>query len=89
MTAQLTSTDPEKLVCSLVASTFNVALEDITVTTRPEEVDGWDSLGQSVLLTRLVRRLGVPLDEHLAAPIDTVGEMVERVQSILGGSTYD
>jgi acyl carrier protein len=83
MTAPRNDDDAKKLVCWLVASTFNVPLEEISTMTRPEEVDGWDSLGHSVLLTRIVRRLGVPLDEKLAAPIDTVGEMIGRVQVVV------
>ncbi len=83
MTMRLDDIDAEKLVLWLIANTFNVPSREVTLLTRPGEVDGWDSLGHSVLLTRLTRRLGVPLDEHLAAPIETAGELVERATAVV------
>jgi acyl carrier protein len=68
-------------VIALVADTFDVPLETVTTATQPGEVPGWDSLGHSVLLTRLARRFGLRMTEDLAAPVDTVAELVEIVHS--------
>ena len=66
-------------VIALVADTFDVSADTITTETQPAEIPGWDSLGHSVLLTRLARRFRVNVTEDLAMPVSNVGEMVNNV----------
>ena len=73
--------DLAEAVIALVADTFDVAPGSVGTGTRPGDVTGWDSLGHSVLLTRLSRRFRVPITEDLAMPVGTIGELVEHVRT--------
>jgi acyl carrier protein len=76
--AQLSVSDA---VIALVADTFDMPTATITTATQPGQVPGWDSLGHSVLLTRLARRFGLRMTEELAAPVDSVAELVDIVRA--------
>ena len=67
---------------ALIEDTFDAQPSSIERNTRCGDVPGWDSLGHSVLLARLDRRLGAPLSEADAAPAETVGELFERVSAV-------
>jgi acyl carrier protein len=76
--------DLAEAVLALVADTFDLPGGGLTLETRPGEVPGWDSLGHSVLLTRLARRFRVAITEDLAMPVATIGELVAHVRSAAG-----
>ncbi len=67
-------------VIGLIADTFDMPPGTITADTRPGEIPGWDSLGHSVLLTRLARRFRLNMTEDLAVPVSNVGELVTNLQ---------
>ena len=73
----------------LVADTFDVAPSSITQATRPDEVNGWDSLGHSVLLTRVARKFDLTMTEELAAPIVDIAEFTSRIAALVGGHSHD
>ncbi|WP_131196728.1 non-ribosomal peptide synthetase [Lichenihabitans psoromatis] len=67
------------VVMTVIAETFDAEPGAITPQTVPSDIDGWDSLGHSILLMRLSRQLRVEIDEHAAAGARTVGDLIERV----------
>jgi acyl carrier protein len=71
--------DLASAVIALIADTFDVAEASIAIETRPGDIPGWDSLGHSVLLTRLARRFRVMVTEDLAMPVANVAELVVHV----------
>jgi len=71
--------DIETTVCWLIADTFYTAPHSITLSTRPDDIEGWDQAGHAVLMTRIARRLGVPLTDGLAGPIIDVGGLIRRL----------
>jgi acyl carrier protein len=66
-------------VRAIIAETFNVASSDITDDTVADDVDGWDSLAHTVLMVRLQKKLRVAIPEHVAANVQTVGELIEAL----------
>jgi acyl carrier protein len=71
-------------IVALVADTFDVTAVSISTATQPGEIGGWDSLGHSVLLTRVARKFRLQLSESLVAPVESVGELVARVGREMG-----
>ena len=69
-------------VRALIAETFNVASSDITDDTVADDVNGWDSLGHTVLMVRLQKKLRVAIPEHVAANVQTVGELIEALRRL-------
>ena len=69
-------------VRAIIAETFNVASSDITDDTVADDVDGWDSLGHTVLMVRLQKKLRVAIPEHVAANVQTVGELIEALRRL-------
>jgi acyl carrier protein len=69
-------------VRALIAETFNVASSDITDDTVADDVDGWDSLAHTVLMVRLQKKLRVAIPEHVAANVQTVGELIEALRRL-------
>ena len=67
-------------VIALVADTFDVAASGLHAGTVPGEIAGWDSLGHSVLLTRIARRFRVVMTEDLAMPVGTIAELADHVR---------
>jgi len=45
-------------------------------------VNGWDSLGHTVLMVRLQKKLRVAIPEHVAANVQTVGELIEALRRL-------
>ena len=73
-------------VMSLVEDTFDIPQGRITLSTHVDDVAGWDSLGHSVLLVRIQRRLKIPIAEEHAGFVETVGELVARVEKLQSAS---
>ena len=69
-------------VRAIIAETFNVASSDITDDTVADDVDGWDSLAHTVLMVRLQKKLRVAIPEHVAANVQTVGELIEALRRL-------
>jgi acyl carrier protein len=69
-------------VRAIIAETFNVASSDITDDTVADDVDGWDSLAHTVLMVRLQKKLRVAIPEHVAANVQTVGELIEAMRRL-------
>jgi fatty-acyl-CoA synthase len=69
-----------ELVVSIIASTFGVPAADIDERTTAVDVEGWDSLGHTVLMIRISRALGVNFPEFVAADADDVGELIELLR---------
>jgi acyl carrier protein len=69
-------------VRAIIAETFNVASSDITDDTVADDVNGWDSLGHTVLMVRLQKKLRVAIPEHVAANVQTVGELIEALRRL-------
>ncbi len=63
----------------IVAETFDQPAARITPATRCDDIQGWDSLGHSVLLSRLDRRLSLALSEADATPAETVGDLFDQL----------
>jgi len=71
-----------RIVIGIIADTFNADPLAITRSTTAEDVDGWDSLGHSVLMTRLSRKLGLEIGEDIASGADTVGELIDMLEHL-------
>jgi acyl carrier protein len=69
-------------VRAIIAETFNMASSDITDDTVADDVNGWDSLGHTVLMVRLQKKLRVAIPEHVAANVKTVGELIEALRRL-------
>lgn len=71
-----------QMVIAIIAETFDTAANRITSETTANDVDGWDSLGQSVLLTRLSRKLSLPIGEDIASRTENVGQLIESLRAL-------
>ncbi len=74
------STDFDTRVMTLIAETFSVPASSLTRATTADDVDGWDSLGHSILLTRLSQRLDIEIDEDVAAHSRDVGDLIDALK---------
>lgn len=65
----------------VVAETFKVPLEQVTLEMKPGDLPGWDSLGHITLLEALQERfaLEIPLDEALEA--STLADLADVLAS--------
>ena len=75
MSANITFSD----FARIIGETFDCSADSIKPDTPCDDIQGWDSLGHSVLLSRLDKRLNLALAEADAAPVETVGELFERL----------
>jgi len=76
--------DVEHLVRRTIATTFNVPLAEVLRSTTAAEVEGWDSLGHTVLMVRLSNFLGFDIPEDVAALARDVGELVDLLRPLVG-----
>jgi acyl carrier protein len=74
-------TDPafETAVIAIVADTFSIDPATVGRHTTADDVEGWDSLGHSVLLARLGQKLRIEIGEQIAVEPKNVGELVDRL----------
>ncbi len=74
-------TDPtfERAVFATIAETFAVPLETISRATVADDVDGWDSLGHSILMTRLSRTFAIPIGEDIASGPENCGALADAL----------
>ena len=70
----------------LVEETFDRPPGSVGEQTRCDEVPGWDSLGHSVLLSRLSKRYQLALAEADAALDVTVGQLHVRMAALQGAA---
>jgi acyl carrier protein len=73
------SDDFESRVIGVIATTFSVPASAISRATTADDVDGWDSLGHSILMTRLSHHLAMEIGEDIASGPDNVGELVDAL----------
>jgi acyl carrier protein len=64
-----------QLVCEAVAETFGAPLARLGPETCALDVDGWDSLGHTVLMVRLERSCGFAISEQVATEANTIGDL--------------
>jgi acyl carrier protein len=81
----LTTSDFEAAVCAIVGETFPAARGAVGREMTADDVDGWDSLGHSILLTRLSTKLGIEIDEELASRVQNVGELIDALARVKFG----
>lgn len=62
---------------------FGVAPETITADTRPNDVDGWDSLGHASLATSLESEFNVSFDVDELLAMESVRDIMRIVESKL------
>ena len=65
-----------------IATTFSVPTDLLGRETAAGDVEGWDSLGHTVLMIRLGRALGREVPESIAARARTVGELVDLLERL-------
>jgi acyl carrier protein len=70
-------------VLNTIATTFDVPVSSLGPDTAAVDVQGWDSLGHTVLMIRLGRALGQPVPESVAARARNVGELVAKLSDHL------
>lgn len=69
-------------VIAVIADTFDIDPASVLPSTVADDVDGWDSLGHSVLIVRLSRRLGIEIDDWTASELRSVGHMIDVLQPL-------
>jgi acyl carrier protein len=79
-----TSSHVAEVVITTIAETFSADPKSIERQTIADDIDGWDSLGHSVLLARLARRLAISIGEDDAAA-ESVGELIDRLTARVAG----
>ena len=75
--------DLTDLVLERIASTFFVDQAGLGRSTVAADVNGWDSLGHTVLMIRIGQALGVDVPESVAARAGTVGELIDLLAAHL------
>ncbi len=71
------SQDVEQAVIDTIASTFAVDPATIGPETVAADVEGWDSLGHTVLMIRLGTAVGVPVPEDVASGAASIAELID------------
>jgi acyl carrier protein len=69
----------EPVVAEAFGQLLDLDTDDLTTSTRLDEVDGWDSVNQMRLLVHLERKLGTPLEYDRFMQAETLGELAEVV----------
>ncbi len=73
---------PFEAFAALVEGTFDRPAGSVHPDTECDDVPGWDSLGHSVLLSRLSKRHHLVIVEADAARAQTVGAFHDRIASL-------
>ena len=66
-------------VCEAVATICRVPLAQLTASTRPEDVKGWDSLGRLQVVMALERVIGAELPLKQAFDAPSIGDLARIV----------
>lgn len=77
MTGSTAAGQVTRIVTETIAETFGADPASISRATVTTDVDGWDSLGHSVLMVRLSRRLGFEIDDWIASESRSVGHLID------------
>lgn len=80
----MTKDDIRKTILDVIATTFDADPASLSDTTVASDVDGWDSLGHTVLMIRLGKQIGTPVPESIASQARSVGELVQLMAARLG-----
>ena len=70
-------------IVSTISETFDVDAASISDATVAAEIEGWDSLGHTVLMARLSQRLGSGVPAPIAAAASNVGGLVTMLAAHL------
>jgi acyl carrier protein len=73
----MTSIGLDDRVRRIVATTFNVPLEEISTDTSPESLAQWNSLGQLVLILELEREFDLELSPEQGERLKSVAAITE------------
>ncbi|WP_145635433.1 acyl carrier protein [Neorhizobium alkalisoli] len=63
----------------LIADFFGVEAEDITAESTANDIDGWDSIGHTMLIIEIERTFGVSLEGHDTQALDNVGGLLALI----------
>lgn len=66
-------------------STFDTQAPPITMSTMPEDIEGWDSLGHVTLASNIEQEFHVSLDVDELMEMESVGSIVRILEGKLGG----
>ena len=72
-------------VRDVVARVLGLDVNDVNETTRPADIEGWDSAQFIDLVLALEERLGIQFDVDQLATIDNVGD-IEEMARLRGAS---
>ncbi len=69
-------------VVRAITECFGCDAADITDDTIADDIEGWDSLGHTVLMMRIEKVLGIQVPEVVAANSANVGELVSALETL-------
>ncbi|MBC22961.1 MAG: acyl carrier protein [Phycisphaerae bacterium] len=69
-------------VRQVVADTFGIDLDDVTMETSPETVEAWESMSHLNLVMSLESRFGVSFDPDDIPELVTVDAIVAKIDSL-------
>ncbi len=73
-------------VLNLVAATFDVPLEEVTVKSSPETLPEWNSLGQLNLLLALEQEFGLQVAPEQAYELVSVDAIIRFLRTTAAGN---
>jgi acyl carrier protein len=68
-------------VKQMVATLFNVDAGSLTVTSSAENVPGWDSMGQLMLILELEQQFGLQIPPERAEKLTSISQIVAYVET--------
>jgi acyl carrier protein len=82
------ASDLSGAIIAIIAETFDADAAKIASETTADDIDGWDSLGHSVLMTRLSRKLGLPIGEDIAGSVENVGQLIQALSDLKARTSH-
>jgi acyl carrier protein len=73
---------PENLdrVKQIVATLFNVDEGSLTVASSPQDIPGWDSMGQLMLILELEQQFEIQIPPERAEKLTSIAQIVDYVE---------
>jgi acyl carrier protein len=72
----------------ILSGLFNVGVDTLSIESSTENVDGWDSLGQLMVIVELEQQFGIQISPEHGERLTSVGKIAEFLgssQRITGG----
>lgn len=69
-------------VVQAIVECFGCDAAEISDDTMAADIEGWDSLGHTVLMMRIERVLGIKISEIVAANAENVGDLVAKLEQL-------